>query len=317
VNSTYHRAIRNFLVGVALVSISFPGTARPAAAGELAVLMSAPVDPYREALSGFSEVVGRPVGKIHHMNGKVGRGKKAIAQFDPNAPPDLIFAVGITALQAVLAQPTDIPVIFAMVLNPDSIVGSQAANITGASMNVPASEILRVLEQMNPKIRKLGVVYNESKTGSLIAQAKELAAGAGIEILDRRVSSPKEAIKALDALQHDGIDAFWFVPDETILAPAVTKQVFLVSHRNGIPVVGLSKNQARMGAVLSLSFASSEDIGRQAGELALAVLGGKSPASVPMTNARKVSLTVNLKAARKLGLEIPESVLVAANDVIQ
>ena len=95
------------------MSLAFPGAARISTAGELAVLMSAPVDPYREALSGFSEVVGRPVGKVHNMNGKVGRGKKAIAQFDLDAPPDLIFAVGITALQAVLAQPTDIPVIFA------------------------------------------------------------------------------------------------------------------------------------------------------------------------------------------------------------
>ncbi len=60
-----------------------------------------------------------------------------------------------------------------------------------------------------------------------------------------------------------------------------------------------------MGALFALSFASGEDIGRQAGELAQAILNGRRTAGVPYTNARKVYLTVNLKAAQKLGLEIP------------
>jgi putative tryptophan/tyrosine transport system substrate-binding protein len=72
-----------------------------------------------------------------------------------------------------------------------------------------------------------------------------------------------------------------------------------------------------MGALLSLSFASSEDIGRQAGELAQTVLGGKTAAEVPPTTARKVNLTVNLKAAQKLGVEVPKSVLGRATIIIQ
>ena len=74
-----------------------------------------------------------------------------------------------------------------------------------------------------------------------------------------------------------------------------------------IPVLGLSERHAQMGALLSLSFGSSEDIGRQAGELARAVLSGKAPADLPYTTARKVSLIVNLKAAQKLGMEVPDA----------
>jgi putative ABC transport system substrate-binding protein len=72
-----------------------------------------------------------------------------------------------------------------------------------------------------------------------------------------------------------------------------------------------------MGALFSLSFASGEDIGRQAGELAQAILTGRAAADVPYTTARKLFLTVNLKAAQKLGLEVPQAILTRATNVIQ
>ncbi len=97
----------------------------------------------------------------------------------------------------------------------------------------------------------------------------------------------------------------------------MSKHVFLTSLRNGIPILGLSERQAKMGAVLALTFASSEDIGSQAGELANRILSGSSASEIPFTTARRTSLTVNLKAARKLGVEIPESILVAANELIE
>ena len=81
--------------------------------------------------------------------------------------------------------------------------------------------------------------------------------------------------------------------------------------------LGLSDRHAQMGALFALSFASGEDIGRQAGEIAAAILAGRAPSGVPYTNARKLSLTVNLKAAQKLGLEIPQAILARASNVIQ
>lgn len=288
-----------------------------AAAGEVAVLLSADVDAYREALRGFEGALGRPLGETFDMRGDVERGVRLLAEIEEERHPDLIFAVGLWALQAVLRRPPRSPVVYAMVLNPPSVMGTRPPNVAGASMNVPVSETIRVLKAFGPRVRRVGVVYNEDKTGYLVARAKTLAAKEGIELLDRSVNSPKQAIRALDSLQAEGIDAFWYVPDETILASAVTKHVFLVSHRSGIPVLGLSERQAEMGALMALSFASSEDIGRQAGEMGRAILGGRRPSDIPFTSARQVALTVNLKTARKLGIEVPESILVAANDVIE
>ena len=292
--------------------------AHAAAAGEVMALVSAPVGAYEEALRGFeSSLRGHRVVETHQMGGDLDRGREILARLPADQKPDLVFAVGLWALEAALQEPPGVPVVYAMVLNPASVVRSKRGSVTGASMNVPVADSLGLLKQLGPQVRRVGVVYDESKTGYLVKEAKGLASGMGIELVTRSVRSPGEAIQAIDALQREGIDAFWFLPDETLLAEAVSKHVFLVAHRQGIPILGVSERQAKMGAVLALTFGSSEDIGSQAGELANAVLAGKRASEVPATSARRVSLTVNLKAAKKLGVEIPESILVAANEVIK
>lgn len=294
------------------------GVAHIAAAGEVIALMGAPVEAYEDALRGFEESLrGHTIIKTHDMEGDIDRGRDIIAGIRSGKKPDLIFAIGVWALQAALEERTGVPVVYAMVLNPASIVGTRPTNITGASMNVPVADSLRLLSQLGPQVRRLGVVFSEAKTGYLVKEAKALASEMGIELLARSVASPGEAIHAVDSLQQEEIDAFWFLPDEVLLAAPVSKHVFLVAHRNRIPILGISERQARMGAMLALSFASSADIGSQAGELANAILGGKHGSEVPYTQARRVTLTVNLKVARRLGVEIPESILVAANELIK
>ncbi len=300
----------------ALLLCALLGSARAAAAADVAVVMSADVDAYAQALKGFKATVRHRIVAEYNMEGDFDRGRKQVAEIT-KVKPDLILAVGIWALQVVAKQATSIPVVYAMVLNPPSVIGNGAKNITGASMNVPVEQTLRVLKQLGPQIRRVGVMFDRTKTGYLVARAEAVARDEGLALVAREIRSAKEAISALDALGEQGVDALWVLPDETNLAPAVLQQMLLFSYRRRVPLIGLSENQAQMGAVLSLSFASSEDIGRQAGELANSILAGKAPAEVPYTTARRVRLTVNLKAAQKLGMEIPKSILAAASGVIQ
>jgi putative ABC transport system substrate-binding protein len=251
------------------------------------------------------------------MDGDFDRGRKQVSEISAKVKPDLIFAVGIWALQVVAKEATSIPVVYAMVLNPPSVIGTGAKNITGASMNVSVERTLRMLKQLGPQIRRVGIVFDRAKTGYLVARAEAVAREEGLLLVTREIHSAKEAIPALDTLAERAIDALWVLPDETNLAPTVLQQMLLFSYRRKVPLIGLSESHAQMGAVLALSFASSEDIGRQGGELANSILDGKAPAEIPYTTARRVRLTVNLKAAQKLGMEIPKSILGAANNVIQ
>ena len=304
------------LLALAL-ALSLTVMASPAAAARVAVLMSAKVSEYEEALKGFKETAaGHQVAAVYDMDGDLDRGRKQLAEIEEKVKPDLIFAVGIWALQAVISRPTAVPVVYAMVLNPPSVIGAEAKNVTGASMNVPVEQPIRLFKQLGPQIKRIGVIFNKNRTGYLVRQAQVVAREEGLELVTREIGSAKEVIVALESFQ-DGIDALWIVPDEMTLSQAVVQQMLLFSYRKRIPLLGLSDRHAQMGALFSLSFASGEDIGRQAGELAQAILTGRAASGVPPTNARKLFLTVNLKAAQKLGLEVPRAILTRASNVIQ
>jgi putative tryptophan/tyrosine transport system substrate-binding protein len=286
-------------------------------AAEVAVIVSAGVDAYREALQGFKGTVRHRIAAEYDMEGNFDRGKKIVDEIQTKVKPDLILTIGPWAFQVAAAKTTNIPLVYAMVLNPPSIIPAGAKNITGASMNVPVESIVQVFKQLGRKIRRLGVVFNRAHTGYLMTRAEQVIRDQGLELVAKEVRSPKEAIQAIDSLQDEKIHALWILPDETILTPEVIQYMVLFSFRSKVPLLGLSERQAQMGALLSLSFGSSEDIGRQAAELANSILEGKSPDMIPYTMARKLKLTVNLKAAEKLGIEVPKSVLGTAQSVIQ
>jgi putative tryptophan/tyrosine transport system substrate-binding protein len=308
--------MRISLTIVLVLILSLAAMASPAAAARVAVLLSAKVSEYEDALKGFRETTPHQIAAVYDMDGDLDRGRKQLAEIEEKIKPDLIFAVGVWALQAIVARPPSAPVVYAMVLNPPSVLGADAKNVTGASMNVPVEQPIRLFKQLGPQVKRIGVIFNRNRTGYLVRQAQAVAREEGLELITREVSSPKDVVAALESLQ-DGIDALWIVPDETTLSQAVVQQMLLFSYRKRIPLLGLSDRHAQMGALFALSFASGEDIGRQAGELAQAILSGRAPSGVPYTNARKVYLTVNLKAAQKLGLEIPPAILARATNVIQ
>ena len=290
--------------------------ASQAAAARVVVLTSARVEEYEEAIRGFKGTIAHQIVAVYDMDGDLDRGRNQLAEIESKVKPDLIFAVGIWALQAVVSRPPTTPVVYAMVLNPPTVIGADTKNITGASVNVPVEQQIWLFKQLGPQIKRIGVVFNRAKTGYLVRRAQTVARNEGLELVIREINTAKDAIGALESLQ-DGIDALWLVPDETVLSQAVVQQMLLLSYRWKIPLLGLSDRHAQMGALFALSFASGEDIGRQAGELAQAILAGRPVTDVPYTNARKLYLTVNLKAAQKLGLEVPPAIRARATNVIE
>jgi putative ABC transport system substrate-binding protein len=308
------KIIWKLLLPLSIISILLPASS--ARAGQVVVINSADVEAYKEALQGFKKMLRHQIVAEYDMEGNLETGKKIFSDIQTKIKPDLILAIGPWAFQITAAQATNIPVVFAMVLNPSSLLPGGFKNVTGASMNVPVETTIRLFKQLGSQIRRVGVLFNRAKTGYLVRRAMQVGREQGLEIIDREIRSPKEAIQALDGLQ-DEIHALWILPDEIVLTPEVVQYMVLFSYRKKVPLIGLSERQAQMGALLSLSFGSSEDIGRQAAELANSVLEGQTPDRLPFTMARQVKLIVNLKAAEKLGIEIPKSLLGTANSIIQ
>src|SRR5574337_1632699 len=303
-----------FMAHIVVGAIVFSST--PTEAAKIIALKSADVDVYNEALEGFKSAAQGSTIIEYDMEGDLQKGKKVLTRLKSDPRPDLILAIGIWALQIVVEEIQDIPVVFAMVLNPTTVIGPEARNITGASMNVPIGQQLALLKKVSPQIRRIGVIYDPSKTGFLVRQAERLTKDLGLRLVTKAITSPKDSFAALDAIQ-DEIDALWILPDLTVLTSESVQYMLLFSFRHKIPVLGLSENQVRMGALLGLSFESGWDIGSQAAELASGILSGRSVGEIPFTTARKVRLTVNLKSAGKLGVHIPKEILDRADAVIR
>ncbi len=304
------------LIFAACLSAATVHGSRPVEAAKIVALKSADVDVYNEVLEGFESSFPRTIISEYDMEGDFQKGRRLLARLKSGSKPDLILAIGIWALQLVVEEIRDIPVVFAMVLNPTTVIGQEARNITGASMNVPIEQQIALLKKVSPQVRRIGVIYDPSKTGFLVRQAERIARDQGVRLVTKAIASSKDSFAALDAMQGE-IDALWILPDLTVLAPESVQYMLLFSFRNKIPLLGLSENQARMGALLGLSFESGRDIGSQAAELANEILSGKSAGELPITTARKVRLTVNLKTAGKLGLQIPNEILEQADVLIR
>lgn len=282
----------------------------------VAILVSAQRNAYDDAIRGFKASSDLKVIGEFQMRGDIGEGERQLEQIEALSP-DLILAVGSLALQIVVQQETTINIVFAMVLNPHTVAWANLTNVTGASMNVPIEQSLQVLRDLGPGIRRVGIVIDPKITGDLVSRARELAPALGLELIIRSAGSTGEVLEAMDGLTAQAVDVVWILPDTKILHPRIMEELLLLSYRKKIPMLGLSRRHTKMGALASLSFASGEDIGRQAAELARRIVEGTPPSAVPFTMAREVDLTVNLKTAKRIDFPLPEFLLSHAIEVIR
>jgi len=300
-----------------LLTLCFvPGLVGPACGGEVAVIKSSDADVYNESLVGFRQTIRHRVVAEYDIRGDFERGGKVLAKLRSTVTPNLLFTVGTPALQAASGKKSSLPVVYSMVFNPNSIIGTEPKNITGVSMNVSVKETFRLFKELSPNIRRVGVVFNPTKSGYLVIQAVAVARKQGIQLVTRQIRSANKAIQAVNSLRGK-IDALWIVPNETILADEVFQYMLLFSYENRVPVLGLSERQTEMGALLSLSYKSSKDMGRQAGEMANRILRESKSVRIPPTTPRQVKLSVNLRAARKLKVEVPNNLLEKADNAVK
>jgi putative tryptophan/tyrosine transport system substrate-binding protein len=271
------------------------------ASGEILVVQSLPIKPYNEALdgfrsvckSGFNRIVG-PDLRETEVIGKVRRYR-----------PELILAIGMDALLKVKTI-NDVPIVYVMVLNPHTLV-RDAANITGVSMNISPEKQFSLIREVLPNIRKIAVFFDPGKSGYFVGRAYNAASLMGLDLLTKKVQSPREAVTAIDGLKGKA-DALWLLPDTTVVTPETIDFILLSSIENSIPVITFSDKYAEKGALLSMEV-NPADAGKQAGEMASRLLGGANIRSIEDEDARNCIMTVNLLVAKKLRIHIKSDLI--------
>jgi putative ABC transport system substrate-binding protein len=245
--------------------------------------------------------------------------RRIIATIQHN-PVDLIYVFGTTATKTVLAHIFDIPVVFNIVVQPVAagIIESwdhSGNNAVGASNQVPVKSQLKALKKVI-KFKRLGMIYNPRESNSRIQRdiAYQLQQSMDFTLVDYTISFPSQLPDVM-LLLNGSVDAV-FIPADSLM---ISMGEILSSKINSMKLPSLSSVGSLVkddGLLLGLQ-PSFYQLGLLAAQKADRILRGEKPTDIPSSHLDYFQITVNMKTARKIGVQIPMSILVMANEIIR
>jgi putative ABC transport system substrate-binding protein len=125
-----------------------------------------------------------------------------------------------------------------------------------------------------------------------------------MELLTREVRNPREVATAVNNLKGM-VNAFWMLPDTSVVTPETVELFLLASQEYNIPVISFAGKYVEMGALAALDI-DVFDQGTQAGEMAINILNGTAIADVRASEARSAPVKINRSVAKKLGITLPQ-----------
>lgn len=272
--------------------------------------------PYDQAVAGFRNVSSANITEyvLDPENGL----RKEIIRKIRSASPDLILTIGLNASLLVKDEITDIPVVFCIVVYPEkhSLTSKDRDNINGISLDVPVRDQMNALKFVIPDLEKVGTICNPQNTGRFIEKAEKILEGMGVDLLVEKIDSRKKVPGAFRKLIKKGIEAFWMLPDSTIVTIESFKFLLLSSYDNNIPLMAYSEKFVEAGALLSLSL-DYYSIGEQAAMVANKILHEKNPYLAKVIEPGVLNLVINLKTAKKIHLDIPVDAIASAKKVLR
>ena len=236
--------------------------------------------------------------------------------------PELVYAPPMIAAVAARQATRGIPIVFATGSDPvrAGLVASLAhpgGNVTGLVTYIDslAPKRAQLLRELLPAARRLGFLGDPTDPRTALDRNTLVSAASalGLTIVAGEASNPLEFDQAVARLLAQGVDAILTIG--TITSNLGNRLVELAS-RGHVPVVGHQRNMAEAGALFSYGSSITDQIRRSA-RLVDKVLKGATPADMAVEQATKFELVINLKSARALGIAVPQSLLLRADEVIQ
>jgi putative tryptophan/tyrosine transport system substrate-binding protein len=259
---------------------------------------------------------------IRWSGGSLERTRDIAAEF-ATLRPDVIVANSTPSAHAMKRATSSIPVVFVLVNEPvaQGLIASVArpgGNITGFTM-VDFSlvgKLIDLLKTMAPAITRAGFLFNPDTypyydTYLRQFQAETRRPVAVTRVAIRAASDIDSAIAAFAAQSGGGVT---IPPDPFTFANRAAIGTALQRHR--LPNISAFRQFVREGALMSYG-PDTTDIFRRAADYADRILKGANPAELPAQAPNKFELVVNIKSAKALGLEVPQTLLATADEVVE
>jgi putative ABC transport system substrate-binding protein len=295
------------------------------------LLMSDENDPALKPLfSAFTQALadlGWPVGRNVQMDLREAGGDinriPALAQELVGLRPDIIVTATIPTTAAVQRETRTIPIVFAVGTDPvaSGIVARldrPNGNITGFA-NMQASmggKWLELLSEIAPGLKRAAMMFNPDITTASTYMPSLETAARSLKVLTivAPVHSDAEIESAIMALGREPGGGLVVMPD--IFTNLHRAPIVSAAARNNVPAVYSTSPFARDGGLLSYG-ADAVDLFRRAATYVDRILRGAKPGDLPVQFPVKYEMIVNLKTAKALGLTVPQSILLRADEVLE
>ena len=241
--------------------------------------------------------------KVEYKNSAADMGTASqIASSFVSDKVDLICGIATPSAQTAYnaAMDTDIPVIY---LADDK--GNPVGEVTGTSDKLPIEAQLKMIRELLPDAKKIGILYTTSEANSVsaIAEYKEKVGDYGFELVEKGITNTSEIALATDDLLSQ-VDCISNLTDNTVVSSLAT--ILDKANAANIPVFGSEIEQVKLGCLAAegLDYVA---LGKQTGKMAAKVLKGEKKASeMPFETITEAGLYLNTKVAENLGITVED-----------
>jgi len=274
---------------------------------------------FRDGLKEFGYVEGKTlIFELRAAQGDTTRVPQLLAEL-VQQKPDLLFCVSYACRR----ENREIPMVFVQVSDPVRLglvdsVARPGGNVTGIA-NLRAeltAKRLELFKEAVPSLRRVLVTYDprEKDERDSVAVARSAASRLGLTLLERSITAPLQIEPGLATLKEGGQDGILIVQSGTNLN--IAGRSLEVAASNRIPTMYPASFWSKFGALAS--YGPDQYLqGRQAARLAHKILAGTPPREIPVEFPDRIELVINLKTAKRLGLQVPRPMLLRADRVLE
>jgi putative ABC transport system substrate-binding protein len=287
--------------------------------------MAVMVDAFRQELNKLGWIEGKNITIEYRFAEQKSERLPELAAELVRLKVDLIVTSGGPTPLAAKKATSTIPIVMTNSVDPvgQGLVASLArpgGNVTGNSGLSPEllTKMLEILKDAVPKITRVGDLRSPGASLAIDLQLRELrAAATALKLKLEEIETqpdPKGLESAFQTAKQKQVDAIIVNPGRRFAAER--KRIVELAGKYGLPAIYFSKEYVDEGGLMSYG-ANFDDLFRRAAGYVDKILRGAKPADLPVQQATKFEFVVNLKAAKQIGLTIPNRVLERANQVIK
>jgi putative ABC transport system substrate-binding protein len=220
----------------------------------------------------------------------------------------LLYTLSTSVSVAAKKGTQNVPIVFVAGTNPVAVdlvqsIPRPGGRLTGVQFRATdlTGKRLEILREIVPKLRRVAAFYDPNNPSALESarEAREAARSLGLEIIERHAGSVSELQKALEVFKGDEADAVIAVSDAMV--DSHVQYVIDMANAKRLPTMLYDPGAVAKGGLATYS-ADYREIGRLSAKYVYRILGGASPAEFAVEGADKLSLVINLRTAKQIGI---------------